>query len=90
MVFLPPATLSPKPSIVKGILGVVGITYASGVRTNIGAEENDEPASMPFSSPLSCLHIHQAAEPQSSDDDQKSLTSGAMDLFLQYTDKGQK
>jgi len=62
MVFLPPPSLSPKPDIRKGILGVVGITHASGVPTIVGAEENDEPASVLSSFPPSCLHIKQAAE----------------------------
>jgi len=72
------------------MLGIVGITHASGVPTKVGAEENDEPASVLSSFPLSCLHIKQAAEPQSFEVDQKSLTSGATYLSQQYADKGEK
>jgi len=57
MVFLPPPSLSPKPSIGKGILGIVGITHALGVPTIAGGEENDEPASVLSSFPSSYLHI---------------------------------
>jgi len=64
-----PPSLSPKPSIGKGILGVIGITYASGVPTIVGVENNNEPASMLSLFPLSCIHFKQAAEPQSSEVD---------------------
>jgi len=90
MVFLPPPSPSPKPSIGKGILDVVGITYVSGVPTIVGAEENDEPASMLSSFPLSCLHMEQAVKPQSTEVDQKSFKSGATYLLPQNTDKGEK
>jgi len=66
MVLLLPPSLSPKPSIGKRILCVIGLTYASGVPTVVRAEEDVEPASMLSSFPLSCLHIEQAGEPQSS------------------------
>jgi len=72
------------------MLGVVGITHASGVPTIVGEEENHEPASVLSSFPLSCLHIKQAAKLQSSEVDRKSLTSGATYLSPQYTDKGEK
>jgi len=74
----------------KAILAVNGITHASGVPTIVVAEENNEPAFVLSLFPLSCLHIEQAAEPQSSEVDQKSLASGRMCLSLQYTDKGEK
>jgi len=90
MVFLPPPSLSPKPSIGKGILGYVGITHALGVPTIVGVEENDEPASVLSSFGLSCLHIEKIAELQSSEVNRKSLKSGATYLSLQYTDKGEK
>jgi len=90
MVFLPPPSLSPKPSIGKGILGVVGITHASRVPAIVGAEENDEPVSVLSSFPLSYLHIKQAVEPQASEVDRKSLTSGATYLSPQYKEKREK
>jgi len=90
MVFLPPPSLSPKASIGKGFLGVIGITHASGVPTIVGAEENDELVSVLLSFPLSCLHIEKAAEPQLSEVDRKSLMFGATYLSPHYTDKGEK
>jgi len=90
MIFLPPPSLSPKPCIGKGILGVVGITHASGVPTIVGGEENDKPASVLSSFPLSRLHNKQAPEPQSSEVDRKFFTFGATYLSQQYPDKGEK
>jgi len=71
------------------MFGVVGITHASGVPTIVGAEENDEPASVLFSFRLSCQNIEHSAELRSSKDDRISLTSGTMYLSQQYTDKGE-
>jgi len=90
MVFLPPPSLSPKPSIGNAISGVVGIAHASGVSTIEGGEEINELQSMLSSFPLSCLHIKQAAELLSSYVDRKSLTSGATYLSPQYIDKWEK
>jgi len=84
-----PPSQSPKPALRKGILGDMGITHTSGELTIVGAEENDEPAFVPSSFPLSCPHIEQAAEAESSEVDRKSLTSGATYLSPQYTDKGE-
>jgi len=90
MVFLPPPLLSPKPSIGKGILGLVGINHASGVPTIVGVEENNEPAYVLFSFLLFCPHIEQAVEPQSSKIYWKSLTSRVRYLSQQYMDKREK
>jgi len=43
------------------MLGIIGITYASGVPTIIGAEENIEATSVISSQQISCLYIEQAA-----------------------------
>jgi len=67
MVFLPPPSLSAKPSIGKGMFSVVSITQASGVPTMVGVEESFEAASVLCSFPLSCLHIEQVAKPQKSE-----------------------
>jgi len=56
----------------------------------VGAEANDEPASVLSSFPLSCLYIEQVAEPQSSEVDKKLLTSGVTYLSPQYTDNEEK